>query len=161
MTSISLLVSGCAYHLGPTNGQVAGSKTVQINPFQNDTYEPRLSEPLVLALRRAVQQDGTFKLATHGGADVILTGEILRFERGALAFQPADVLTVRDYNWAVHSRVRALDAATGKVLWESTFLGQTVLRVGSDVSSAERQAVPLIAADMAENIKSRLVDGTW
>lgn len=156
-----LAVGGCAYHLGPTNGQVAGSRTVQINAFQNDTFEPRLSEPVVFALRRAIQRDGTYKLATREDPDVILQGKITDFERGALSFQPSDILTVRDYNLNMRAQVKAIDRASGRLIWQGTFYGRTVVRAGSDLSSAERQAVPLMAEDMAENIKSRLVDGSW
>jgi hypothetical protein len=158
---VFLGLCGCAYRLGPTNGQVAGARSVQINAFRNEVFEPRLSEPLVFALRRAVQRDGTYKLATHGDADVILSGEIVSFERDPLAFQPSDILTVRDYDWLVRSHVKAIEAATGKVLWEGNFFGRTTVRTGSDNASAERQAFPLIAADMAERIKTRLVDGPW
>jgi hypothetical protein len=156
---VSMLLSGCAYQLGPTNGQVAGSKTVQVNLFQNDTFEPRLSEPLATSLRRAIQRDGTYKLATHGTPDVILEGKLVDFSRNGLTFQPADVLTVRDYYLNMRANVKAIETATGKVLWEGTFDGHTVVRVGNDLSSAERQAVPLMAEDMAQNIKARLVDG--
>jgi hypothetical protein len=156
-----LLLSGCAYQLGPTNGQVAGSKTVRVKTFQNDTFEPRLSEPLATALRRAIQHDGTYKLTTHGSPDVILEGKLFDFSRSGLTFQPADILTVRDYYLNMRAHVKALDAATGKLLWEGTFDGHTIIRVGSDLSSAERQAVPLMADDMAQNITSRLVDGSF
>jgi hypothetical protein len=37
----------------------------------------------------------------------------------------------------------------------------TLIRVGSDLTSAERQALPLLAADLARNITALLADGTW
>ena len=39
---MALLLCGCAYTLGPTNGQIAGAKSVQVNPFANNALEPRL-----------------------------------------------------------------------------------------------------------------------
>src|SRR5205823_12714032 len=30
---LAVLLTGCAYTLGPTNGQIAGAKSVQVNPF--------------------------------------------------------------------------------------------------------------------------------
>src|SRR5688572_19620973 len=94
---LSLLVCGCAYRLGPTNGIAAGSRSVEVRAFQNATKEPRLTEPLVTALRRTIQQDGTYRLATHGNADVILEGAITEFDRSGVTYDPRDVLTVRDY----------------------------------------------------------------
>src|ERR1043165_2687288 len=38
-------LTGCAgYHLGPTNGVRAGERSVQVNPFVNQTIEPRSEE---------------------------------------------------------------------------------------------------------------------
>ena len=38
-----ILLAGCAgYQLGPTNGLTAGSRSIQVNPFVNQTPEPRL-----------------------------------------------------------------------------------------------------------------------
>ena len=39
--------------------------------------------------------------------------------------------------------------------------GSTLLIVGSDLTSAERQALPLLAADFAKNVTALLVDGAW
>ena len=77
------LITGCAgYKLGPTNGVAAGEKSIQINPFQNKTIEPRLSEGITSALRKRLQQDGTYRLETHGDADIVVNGIITKFDRG-------------------------------------------------------------------------------
>ncbi len=77
----TVFVSGCAsYHLGPTNGEAAGSRSIQIIPFANKATEPRLSEALTMALRKQVQQDGTYRLDTSGAGYVLLSGTIVRFE---------------------------------------------------------------------------------
>src|SRR5207247_6690500 len=81
---ILLLLAGCAgYHLGPTAGQTAGARSIQINPFLNQTIEPRLSEALTHALRKQIQQDGTFRLNTADDGDIILTGAIIKYDRMA------------------------------------------------------------------------------
>src|SRR5690242_8372164 len=92
---VCLLVSGgCAgYRLGPTNGDAARSKSVQVALFQNETYEPRLSEALGTALRRSLQQDGTYTLGTRGQADVVLTGVITKYQRLGISYNPQDVIT--------------------------------------------------------------------
>ncbi|MEO5802712.1 MAG: LptE family protein [Verrucomicrobiota bacterium] len=157
-----LLLAGCAgYQLGPTNGMLAGEKSVQINPFANETLEPRLSEPVTMEVRKRLQQDGTYKLATHNDGDVILNGVITRYDRSGISFQPRDVLTVRDYNLTVTARIVAIDRQTGKTNLSQLVKGRTTVRVGNDLASAERQAIPLVAADLARNAVSALADGTW
>jgi hypothetical protein len=153
---------GCAgYQLGPTNGLAAGEKSVQINPFRNETLEPRLGEPITFEIRKRIQQDGTYKLATHGDSDVVVDGAVLQFDRSALSFEPRDVLTVRDYRLTISARVIAIDRASGKTNANQIVRGRTVVRVVSDLPSAERQAIPLAAADLARNAVAAIADGTW
>ncbi len=159
---VPLLICGCAgYRLGPTNGITAGSKSIQVRLFQNATTEPRLTEPVAMALRRAIQQDGTYALQTHGDPDFIVEGAITEFDRSGIAYDPRDTLTVRDYELRMSAQFTMKEAATGKVLLSSTEFGRTIIRAGSDLPSAERQAAPLLAEDLARRITAALVDGTW
>jgi hypothetical protein len=155
-------LSGCAgYRLGPTNGTAAGSHSIQVNFFQNKTPEPRLTEAVGFSLRRILQQDGTFRLNTEGEGDVVLSGVLTAYERIGLSFQPRDILSARDYELRLHAHVTAVERASGRAIIERDVQGRTTLRPGADFSSAERQAVPLLAEDLARNITSLLVDGSW
>lgn len=157
-----VLLAGCAgYQLGPTNGLSAGEKSVQVNPFINETFEPRLSESITLEVRKRVQQDGTYKLATHNDGDIIINGVILQYDRSALSYQPGDVLTVRDYQLTVSARITAVDRISGATNAQQIVRGRTIVRVGRDLTSAERQAVPLVAYDLARNVVAAIADGTW
>jgi hypothetical protein len=158
----ALLWSGCAgYRLGPSNGEVAGAKSVQLKPFRNETFEPRLTEAVSTALRRVVQQDGTYRLNTRGEADIVVTGTILRYDRSGISFEPRDIITPRDFQITTLAKVTATDRATGRVLLDREVGGRTTIRMGLDLTSAERQAVPVLAEDLARNIASLLTDGTW
>jgi hypothetical protein len=139
----------------------AGARSIQINLFQNKTWEPRLSEPLATSLRRYVQRDGTYTLATDGSASIVVDGVITEYNRSGVSFQPEDVLTVRDYEITVYATFTATERGTGRVIADSKAWGRTTVRSGADLTSSERQAVPLLAEDLARNITSVLVDGTW
>lgn len=155
-------LSGCAgYQLGSTTGTTAGEKTIQINPFADKTLEPRLSDAVSTELRKCLQRDGTCRLTTRGNADIVVSGVITRYERHELSLVPTDVLTVRDYRVNVTAQVTARETSTGKILFEKPVTGYTLVRVGSDLASAERQAMPLLAEDLAKKVTALLVDGTW
>lgn len=159
---VAALVAGCAsYRLGPSNGTTAGQKSIQINPFVNRTVEPRLAETFMSVLRRQLQQDGTYTLDTHGEADIVVDGVILEFEREGVTFQPDDVISPRDIDIRVSIQLTATERATGKVIFDESVSGRTPMRIGRDLPSAERHALPLLAADWAQKAKSRLVDGSW
>ncbi len=170
MCRVSLLLLGClvlglagcaGYRVGPTNGVVAGARSIQVNPFRNETHEPRLIEPVVSALRRTLQQDGTYRLNTSGQGDIIISGVLVRYEREGVSFQPNDILSVRDFKVRLIARVTAMERSTGKMLLDREVAGQTTLRLGADLGNTERQAVPLLAQDLAQNTVSLLVDGLW
>ena len=57
--------------------------------------------------------------------------------------------------------VTAVDRLSGEVLLKTEVGGRTVIRAGADLSSAERQAAPLLAENLARNLVSLLVDGAW
>ncbi|MGV3755547.1 MAG: LPS assembly lipoprotein LptE [Verrucomicrobiota bacterium] len=158
----ALFLTGCAgYQLGPTNGTTAGARSIEVQFFQNETGEPRLIEAVTQSLRKTLQQDGTYKLDTRGESTVIVTGTLLRYDRGGVTFQPSDIRTVRDYNVTLTARVIARERASGKVLLDKVISGRTTLRAGSDLASAERQSLPNLAEDLSRNITTYLVDGTW
>jgi hypothetical protein len=156
------LLAGCAgYQLGPTNGTAAGSRSVEVRLFANHTLEPRLSEPIAQALRKRLQQDGTFHLDTQGNADVIVTGDITSFARDPLSFQRTDIITTRDYDMKVTVHVKATERGSGKVLVERDVTGRSTIQGGADLGSAEREAAPLVAESIARQVTDLLADGSW
>ena len=159
---ILALLTGCAgYKLGPTNGLAAGEKSIQIVPFANQTLEPRLTDAVTAQLRKVLQHDGTYRLASHDDGDVVVSGIITRFQRHEMSFVPTDILTVRDYRLTLTAQITARDRTSGKVILDQAVSGYTLIRVGSDLTSTERQSLPLLAADLAKNVTALLVDGAW
>jgi len=159
-----LLVSfcGCAgYQLGPTNGLGAREKSVQIKPFVNQTLEPRLTDAVTFQLHKEIQRDGTYQLSTHTDGDILVTGVITNYNRHAISFQPSDNITAHDYRLTVTALVKALDRSSGKTILDQPVSGYTLIRVNTDLTSTERQALPLLAQDLARNVTSLLVDGSW
>jgi hypothetical protein len=159
---VAVFLVGCAgYTLGPTNGMPAGSRSVEVRSFVNKTKEPRISEYLAASLRKQFQQDGSFRLETSGRGDILIKGEITRFDRGGLSYQNNDVLTPQEYILTLTAHVTAINVNTGKTMFNKDVFGRTYIRLGNDQSSAERQAIPLLADDLARNAVSFVVDGDF
>jgi hypothetical protein len=159
---LSLFLGGCAgYQLGPTNGMASGGKSIQITPFRSKPYEPRLSDAVTTQLRKTIQKDGTYHLNTSGDPDIVVTGTIETYDRQQLSYQPTDILTPRDYRIILVARVTARERSTGKTILDREVSGRTTVRIGNDLSSAERQALPLAAEDLARSITSMLAEGAW
>jgi len=159
---LAIALSGCAYHLGPTNGLKAGEKPIQVQPFSNKTLQPRISDAVTESLRKHLQQDGTFRLATHeGSGDIVVTGVVTEYKRRGMTYQSKDVVTVRDFRVDMTARVTATEKSTGKVLLNQNLTGSTLVRAGDDLNSDERQAIPLLAEELAKKITDQLADGSW
>jgi hypothetical protein len=154
--------SGCAgYKLGPVNGLAAREKSVQVNPFDNKTLEPRLSDAVTTELRLELQRDGTYQLASHNDGDIVVSGSITHYQRQEVSFSSSDILTVLDYRLELKAQVTARDRSSGKVILDQPVTGTTLIRVTTDLTSAERQALPLLAADLAKNVTALLAEGGW
>jgi hypothetical protein len=156
------LLAGCAaYHLGPVNGAIAGEKSVEVLPFNNQTFEPRLGDAVTQALRERLQADGTYHLATHGAGDVIVTGVITQYSREGLSYLNTDVATPENYRVGITAHVTVRERSTGKTLLNKDVNGYTLVRVGMDLASADRQSQPLLAEDLARNVAELLTEGAW
>ena len=159
---VALGGSGCAgYKLGPVNGLAAREKSVQVSPFDNQTLEPRLTDAVTSQLRKQLQRDGTYQLASHNDGDIVVSGSVTRYVRQEVSFSSSDILTVRDYRLELSAQVTARDRSTGKVILDQVVTGTTLIRVTTDLTSTERQALPLLAADLAKNVTALLAEGAW
>jgi hypothetical protein len=155
------MLTGCAYRLGPTNGETAGEHSVEVKPFVNKTQEPHLTDYLMNSMRKRLQEEGTYKVDTHEDGDIVLTGVIIGYDRSPLSYQPTDVLSVVDYQIGMTVQVTARKRSTGKVIFDKPVRGRATLRVGADLTSAERAALPSLSDDVARKAINLLVDGNW
>ena len=157
-----LFLTGCAgYHLGPVNGAVAGEKSIEVVPFNNHTLQPRLGDAVTQALRERLQTEGTYRLATRGPGDVVVTGVITRYNREGVSFLSSDVVTPQDYRVNITAHITARERGTGKVLLNKDVNGSALVHVGGDLADTERQSRPVLAEDLARNVAELLTEGAW
>jgi hypothetical protein len=157
----ALLLAGCAkYHLGPVMEDSAG-KSVEVLPFNNQTLQPRLGDALTQALRERLQTDATYHLATHGAGDIVVTGVIRRYQRIGLGYASTDSVTPENYRVEVIAHVTAREHDSGKLLLDKDVKGETLVHIGDDLASSERQALPLVSIELARNITELLTEGAW
>ena len=159
---MTAFLSGCAgYHLGPVNEAVAGAKSIEILPFNNQTLQPRLGDAVTRALRERFQVDGTYRLATRNGGDLVLTGVITNYRREGVSYLAQDAATADNYRVDVTAHVVVREMDSGKVLLDKDVTGYTLVHVGLTLVDAERQAAPLLAEDLARKITGLVTEGSW
>ncbi len=162
LAAVAGLLAGCSgYHLGPVNGAVAGDKSVEILPFNNQTLQPRLGDAVTQALRERFQTDGTYHLATHGPGDIVVSGVITGYNREGLSYLNNDVTATENYRVGIVAHVIVREQSTGKLILDKNVNGYTLIHVGTDLADSERQSLPLLAQDLARNITGLITEGAW
>lgn len=157
---LAFLVGGCAgYHLGPaTPAHLRHIKTIAVPTFGNTTLTPRIEVLVTGTVIKQFQQDGTFRIAHEDQADAILKGEIVGVARAPARSVRGNVLSTTEFNLNLSVRY-SLVGRDGKVLSTGGAGGSTSFFVGSDVSTDERQAIPLATEEMAKQLVSQLSEG--
>ncbi len=153
-------LTGCAgYRLGPVGP--LSYRSVAVPMFQNDTPQPQLEAQLTNAILKRLHADGSLRVESESQADVLLRGRITQYSRSALRYVPTDDRAVREYRLIITAEIEARQARTGAVALKRRVLsGQADVFVGSDLQSAELQAVPLAADDLARKVVSLLTE-SW
>lgn len=158
---LGVLVGGCAgYQIGPaTPGYLREIQTIAVPTFANTTLVPRIEVLVTGTVIKQFQQDGTFRIVSADAADATLQGEIVTVNRSPARSVRGNVLSTTEFNLTMTVKY-TLRGRDGKVLGNpGAVSGSTSFFVGSDVSTDERQAMPLAAEQLARHLVSQLSEG--
>lgn len=155
-----LLLPGCAgYRVGPV-GKLA-YHSVAVPMFKNETHQPQLEAQITNAIIKRLHADGTLPVNSEPDADVVVRGRITSYSRSVLRYVQTDVRTAREYRITITAVIEVRDTHTGAmVLKPTTLAGNADTFVGSDLQSAEEQAWPLVADDLARQVVNLLTE-SW
>jgi hypothetical protein len=157
----SLCLSGClGYHIGPVKPYyLRDVHAIAIPTFENKTLLPRIEVLVTDTVIKQFQQDGTFRIASEENADAVLKAEITRVDRSPSRFVRGNVLATSEFVLTVHVKY-SLTGKNGDVLASSIEAnGSTSFFVGTDVTTDERQALPLATEQLATNLVAQLSEG--
>jgi hypothetical protein len=160
-TLFCFALGGClGYHVGPVKPYyLRDVRTIAVPTFENHTLVPRIEVLVTDTVIKQLQQDGTFQIASGDQADATLKGEIDRINRLPARSVRGNVLATTEFNLALVVKY-SLTGRDGKQLVPSTqAVGQTSFFVSSDVTSDERQALPLATEDLATRLVSQVSEG--
>jgi Lipopolysaccharide-assembly len=156
-----LSLSGClGYHIGPAKPYyLRDIHTIAIPTFVNKTLIPRVEVLVTGTVIKQFQQDGSFKIGNGDSADATLKGEIIRISRSPARSVRGNVLATSEFNLSMRVRYR-LVGPDGKSLGPSgEVVGTTSFFVGTDVTTDERQALPLATEELASRLVTQLSEG--
>ena len=154
-------LSGClGYHIGPAKPYyLRDVHTIAVPTFENQTVIPRIEVLVTGTVIKQFQQDGTFQITNEDKADAVLKGEIVRVSRSPARSVRGNVLATTEFNLAMRVRYRLMGKDGKPLAPPGEALGTTSFFVGTDVTTDERQALPLASEELATRLVSQLSEG--
>ena len=156
-----LCLSGClGYHLGPAKPQyLRDVHTLSVPTFTNRTLHPRVEVLVTGTVIKQFQQDGTFQIASDENADAILQGEIVEVSRSPARSVRGNVLATTEFNLVMRVKYKLVGRDGHPLGAQGVATGTTSFFVGTDVTTDERQALPLATEQLATQLVSQLSEG--
>lgn len=170
-TLFCFALGGClGYHIGPVKPYyLRDVHTIAVPTFKNRTLVPRVEVLVTDTVIKQLQQDGTFQITNGDKADATLTGEISRITRAPARSKSENVLLTTEFSLVLVVRY-SLSGRDGQPLVPpNDAIGTTSFFVNSaatsnpitsgDVTSDERQALPLATEDLASRLVTQISEG--
>ena len=160
-----VLFSGCGYTTKSTLPK--SIKTIRVEPFKNsinytvgtgrNIYFPLLEVKARNAVIDRFLLDGNLKVVEPHEADLILKGELKRYQRTALRYTDDD--DVQEYRVHVTVSFEMSKAQSGELSWKETnFVGEATYFVTGSSAKSEESAVDDAILDLARRIVERTIE---
>jgi hypothetical protein len=156
-----LILTGClGYQVGPVKPAfLRDVHVIAVPTFENKTLLPRVEVLLTDSVIKQLQQDGTYKIAEKDNADAVLKAEITGISRAPARSVRGNVLATTEFILTMHVKYK-LETRSGTLLVPpAEVVGTTSFFVGTDVTTDERQALPLAAEELAIHLVTQLSEG--
>ena len=156
-----LCLSGClGYHIGPVKPYyLRDVHTLAVPTFENQTLLPRIEVLVTNTVIKQFQQDGTFQIVGNEDADATLKAEIMRVDRSPARSVRGNVLATTEFTLAMHVKYTLIGRDGNPISPPGEAVGTTSFFVGTDVTTDERQALPLATQELATRLVSQLSEG--
>ena len=160
-TVFCLALGGClGYHVGPVKPYyLRDVHTIAVPTFKNRTLVPRIEVLVTDTVIKQLQQDGTFQVTSGDKADATLNGEISLIRRLPARSVRGNVLATTEFNLALSVKYSLTGRDGKEMVGAREAVGTTSFFVSSDVTTDERQALPLATEDLATRLVSQLSEG--
>ena len=155
-------LSGCAgYRVGNTSGRdLQGVRSVYVPVVKNTSLVPDLQMTVTNAVIRRFNSDGTLEVSQNASADSELDITITNVKHTPVRSSTSDILITAQYQLTIEAKATYVNRRLGRKIFENvTVNGSTTFFTQSDIQEGERQALPLAAADLANNTVKLITEG--
>lgn len=148
----AMLVCGCANYRW-TSSVPEEIRTVAVPEFQNQSRLAELGPVTTQYTLREFQREGTFSIRRSGDSSIEVQGVIKKVEFKPVAYARGYGMRAGEYRCFATLEASLIDKDKGKVLLDNrTYTAETTISVQNDLLTAQRNAVPRLAAEFARQI---------
>jgi hypothetical protein len=169
-TLFCFALGGClGYHIGPVKPYyLRDVHAIAVPTFKNRTLVPRIEVLVTDTVIKQLQQDGTYQITNGDKADATLTGEVSRITRAPARSVQGNVLLTTEFSLVLVVRYSVAGRDGKPLVPPNDAIGSTTFFVSSaatqnitsgDVTSDERQALPLATEDLAGRLVTQISEG--
>ena len=171
-TLLCFALGGClGYRIGPVKPYyLRDVHTLAVPTFKNRTLVPRIEVLVTDTVIKQLQQDGTYQITNGDKADATLTGEISRITRAPARSVRGNVLLTTEFSLFLVVKYSLTGRDGKQLVAPNDAIGTTTFFVSSaattsnqqstgDVTSDERQALPLATQDLASRLVTQISEG--
>ena len=159
--AVCLIFTGCfGYHIGPVKpNYLHDVHAIAIPTFQNKTLLPQIEVLVTDTVIKQFHQDGTYKIANENNSDAVLKGEITNITRAPARSLRGNVLATTEFSLWLVVKFSLTGRDGTQLVPPNDVIGTTTFFVSSDVTSDERQALPLATEDLAGRLVTQVSEG--
>jgi len=158
----ALALNGCAgYRVGNISGRdLQGVKSVYVPVARNTSLEPEIQMTVTNAIIRRFNDDGTLEVNQNTNADSELDVIVTNVQHNAIRSISSDIYVTAQYQLTIQATVTYVNRRLGRKIFENTQVtGSTTFFTQSNIQEGERQALPLAAQDLANNVVKLVTEG--
>ena len=148
----AVLMCGCANYRW-TSSVPQEIRTVAVPEFQNQSRLAELGPVTTQYTLREFQREGTFSIRRSGDSSIEVQGVIKKVEFKPVAYARGYGMRAGEYRCFATLEASLIDKDKGKVLLNNrSYTAETTISVQNDLLTAQRNAVPRLAAEFARQI---------
>jgi hypothetical protein len=157
-----LTLDGCAgYRVGNTSGRdLQGVRSIYVPMAKNTSLVPDLQLSVTNAIVQRFNTDGTLEVNQSPNADSELDVVVTNIQSTAVRSSTSDILVTAEYQLTIQATATYVNRRLGRKIFENyAVTGTTSFFTQSDIQEGERQALPLAAQDLANNVVKLITEG--
>jgi len=162
MVLAMMVLSGCAgYRVGNVSGRdLQGVRSVYVPMVKNASLQPDVQPLVTNAIINRFNDDGTLSVSQNANADSELDVTVVSVTETQAASSTGDINITTQYQINMQATATYVNRRLGRKIFENIQVtGTTTFFTQANIQEGIRQAIPLVAQDLADKVVKQVTEG--